>query len=214
MKKIALSLLFAVVVWPASAQTSSSTGGLNPETERARIAAERQTLEARIAIERAACYQKFAVEDCLSDSRKRARRTSDDLKRQEAALNELERKRRAAAQLEKIEEKAAPQRQQDLAAERERAGASQKAREERAANHANSRQSLAAEEADRQRQFAAKQKAHADEQAKLARQQAMAPVLAREHEEKLQKAAQHRADVERRNAQRDKPRSAPLPPPP
>jgi colicin import membrane protein len=54
---------------------------------------------------RGACYQRFAVNDCLLDSRRARREVMADLRRQEVSLNDAQRKRRAAEQLLRSDEK-------------------------------------------------------------------------------------------------------------
>ena len=214
MKKYALvflSTLAAASVWAQSAATS---GNLDFNSERARIATERAALESRSKAEQAACYQKFAVEDCLSDIRQRNRKLTDDLKRQEAAINDIQRKQRGTAQLDRLDEKNATPRSQDQPAQRDQAMKSQQEREQRAADHAQSRDDAAAKAAENKRDFEKKQREHADVQAKAAQRAGEADQQRALHERKLEKAAAHVADREKRNATRTKPRSAPLPPPP
>jgi hypothetical protein len=207
---VLLSLMAAGSVWAQSAATS---GKLDFDAERARISTERAALESRSKTEQAACYQKFAVEGCLSDIRERNRKLTDDLKRQEAAINDIQRKQRGAAQLDRLDEKNATPRPQDQPAQREEAVKSQQEREQRAAEHAKSREDAAAKAAENKRNFESKQRAHADVQAKASQRAAEADQQRQLHERKLQKAAEHVADREKHNAERAKPRSAPLPAP-
>jgi hypothetical protein len=71
---------------------------------------------------------------------------------------------------------------------------------------------MTAKEAENQREFAARQEHHAKELASQQSEREKEAGNVKDTNAKLDKAAQHRADVERRNAQRDKPRGAPLPP--
>ena len=118
-----LAILLAVV--PATAQTLATTGALDLKAERDRLSSERAALDRRVKAEQVACYQRFAVEDCLKDSRQRRRTEDDDLRRQEAAIRDIERKQRGAAQLDRLEQKEAPRSQ----AERDQAVQSQQDRE-------------------------------------------------------------------------------------
>ncbi len=102
----------------------------NYQPERDRIAAERRAVEARFQQEEAACYQRFAVDNCLRDSRARRRAQTDDLKRQEAAINDIERKRRGAEQLKRLDEKQATPRTQDRPEQQEQARQAQRDREQ------------------------------------------------------------------------------------
>lgn len=213
MKKHAFVLLSMVAAASVWAQSVATSGNLDVDAERARISAERAALESRSRTEQAACYQKFAVEGCLSDIRQRNRKLTDDLKRQEAAINDIQRKQRGAAQLERLDEKNATPRSQDQPAQREEALKSQQEREQRSAEHARNREEAAAKAAENRRDFDNKQRAHADAQAKAAERAAQADAQRALHERKLQKSAAHAADLAKRNAERTKPRSAPLPAP-
>ena len=214
MKKILLAALIALGSLPSWAQSNAAAGNADFEAERSRLAAERAAIEARFEKERTACYQKFAVEDCLRDSRTRRRSETDHIKRQEAAINDIERQRRGAAELEKLDRKATTTRPEDTPEKQEEARKAQRDREQRAADHTASRAATAAEAETRRREFESKQQRQADEQAKAARERAQAPAAVERFEAKQRRAAEHRADRERQNAERTKPRGAPLPPPP
>jgi len=213
MKNIVLALLLGLAALPLWAQSNATAAGADLDAERARLAEERKAISARYDADRAACYKKFAVEGCLQESRQRRRVATDDIKRQEAEINDLERKRRGAAALDKLDEKGSSARAKEADAKREESLKSQQDREQRAAEHAAGRTQAAADAAEKQRQFDAKQRAHAEEQAKAARRRAEAPAARQAYEDKLQQAEQHRADNEKRNAEKTKPRSAPLPDP-
>jgi len=213
MKNTVVALLLGMAVLPLWAQTSATTANSDLDAERARLSDERKAVEARYATEQAACFKKFAVEGCLQDSRRRRRADTENIKRQEAAINDFERKRRGAAELDKLEHQKSTQQSQDADAKREQSQESQKDREQRAAEHAASRGQTASGEAEQKRQFENKQRAHAEEQAKAANRRAQAPTERAEYEAKLKKAEAHRADLERQNAAKTKPRSDPLPAP-
>lgn len=214
MKNIVLAVLMTLGSLPSWAQSTAAAGNANFDAERSRLTAERAAIDARFEKERAACYQKFAVEDCLRDSRRRRRAETDHIKRQETAINDIERQRRGAAELEKLDQKAATRRPQDTPEKQDESRQAQKDREQRAADHAASRAATAAEADERRRQLEEKQKAHADNQAKAAQKRTEAPAAVERFESKQQKAAEHRASRERQNAERTKPRGAPLPPAP
>ncbi|MGJ7492409.1 hypothetical protein [Variovorax sp. ZT4R33] len=211
-KKLLLCIALVAAGMPTWAQTNAAAGNVDMEAERARLSKERAESVERAKTERTACYQRFAVEDCLQESRRKRRTVEDGIKRQEADLNDMERKRRAAAQLERLDK--APPRAQDDPVEQEKARQSQQGREQRAADHAKSRADVAAEAEANRRRFEDKQRTQAEEQAKAARLKAEAPAERARYERKLQKAAEHRAERERQNTERTKPRSAPLSPPP
>jgi hypothetical protein len=196
---------------PGWAQTPAVAGNLDMAAERDRLTQERSVLEAKFKTEQAACYQRFAVEDCLQQSRRQRRTAEDNIKRQESELNDMERKARGAAQLERLD-KAAPRKQDDPAVQ-EKARQSQSDREQRAADHAKTREDTAAQAEANRRKLEDKQRTQAEEQAKAARLKAEAPEARARYERKLEKSAEHRADTERRNAERNKPRSPALPTP-
>jgi hypothetical protein len=214
MKHTVLAVLMMLGSLPLWAQSNAAVGNADFEAERSRLAAERAAIEVRFERERAVCYQKFAVEDCLRDSRKRRRTETDHIKRQESAINDIERQRRGAAELQKLDEKAATRRPEDTPEKQEAARQSQQDREQRAADHAASRAATAAEAGERRRELEAKQRAQAEERAKAERERAAAPAAVERFESKQRRAAEHRADRERQNAERTKPRGAPLPPGP
>ena len=120
MKKTALALFLALASLPLWAQSNAASGSADLEAERSRLAAEREVIETRYAKERAACYKKFAVEDCLRESRSRRRKETDHIKRQETAINDIQRQRSGAAELQKLDQKAANQRPQDSREQREK----------------------------------------------------------------------------------------------
>ncbi|VTU25560.1 hypothetical protein [Variovorax sp. PBL-E5] len=214
MKNIVLALLIGLSVAPLWAQTSATVGNTDLGAERDRLAQERRAAEAKFSKEEAACYKKFAVEGCLEEARRQRRVETDNIKRQETEINDIERKRRGAAELDRLEQNRNGTRPPDAADKREQSIKSQQDREQRAADHATSRAAAASETAERQREFDNKQREHAEHEADAANRRAQAPIERARYEDKLQRAADHKADVERHNAGNTKPRSAPLPTPP
>lgn len=214
MKKVLASLLLAAIAVPLWAQSTAAIGNIDSAAERARLTRERAEVDKAFNDQRGVCFKRFAVEDCLEQSRRKKRASLDDIKRQEAIINDAERSRRGGAALDRLEQKNSEQSAREAQVRRDNAVKAQQEREQRAADHASSRASTASQEAERQRQFDSRQRAHVEQQAKEARRGAEAPIEVKRLDEKIQKAAAHRAEVERRNAERTKPRSAPLPPPP
>jgi len=202
-------LLTAVFAGPLAAQGLSDA---QIETERTRIAAERKLNDARHAQERTACYQRFAVEDCLRESRRKLRTDTDDLRRQESALNDMQRKRRGAEQLQRLDEKQAtpagpsPQQQQE-------SRDAQRARDERAAEHAKSRATMEAEASKNRADFEARQRQRSEDAASAAQRRAQAPEARERFDRKQVDAQRRREDRARTNAEREKPPAAPLPAP-
>lgn len=212
MKKIFFSLLLAALTVNSLAQGDTSAGGLDVTGERMRIANEKAVLDRKVAAERTDCYQKFAVQDCLTDSQERRREQADHLMRQEAQLNDVERKQRSAAELQRLESlKKDPL---DITRNTDRAGEAQQQREQRAVDSANSRSSAASSAAANARQFEDKQRNAVKKQSDArARREGSVGERGR-YERKQQEAEAHRVELEKRNAERTKPRAPALPDPP
>lgn len=126
MKKFAIAFFLITLSVLAAAQTAAPLPAPVPETgntatERARISAERASLEAGFLTEDVACYKKFAVNNCLGKVNSRRREALADLRRQEISLNDEERRLKGAEQLRRTEEKSSPQRQQEAATSRAKA---------------------------------------------------------------------------------------------
>lgn len=204
-----LSLLMLCFVGPLHAQGPSDA---QIDAERDRIGVQRRALDARHAQERTACYKRFAVEDCLRESRRRMREETEDLRRQETALNDIQRKRRGEEQLKRLDERQAaphgpsPQQQQES---RE----AQRSREERAAERESSRAAKEAEAAGNRAAFESRQRDRAESEASAARRRAEAPEMRNRYDEKVDAARRRREALEKRNAERSKPPAAPLPVP-
>ena len=73
--------------------------------QRTWIANKRASYDLQFKAQEIACYQRFAVNDCLIDSRRTQREVMADLRRQEILINDAERKRRGAQQLLRGDEK-------------------------------------------------------------------------------------------------------------
>ena len=91
------SLLLAL---PVAAQTAADPApALREAEQRAWIVQTRATYQAQFREREKACYQRFAVNDCLAESRRSEREIMADLRRQEIVINDAQRKRRAAQQI-------------------------------------------------------------------------------------------------------------------
>ena len=212
-KKLILSLLFGLMAVPSlHAQTEARVSAAELDAERSRIATERAAVDKRALEERTACYKKFAVEDCLAESRRRQRVILDQLRRDEARINDITRRERGGRALERLDRKNAPEQADSEAARREEALKAQQGREDRAASHAAGRASAAAQSEDKRRSFDNKQRAHAERQARQAEREGRVSTQRQQREDKLRRAAEHNAERDRKNAERQKPRAAPLPP--
>lgn len=107
MKQFAVLAAFLMPVACAVAQSTEPDDFAGRAVqERARIAAERDMLQQRLPDEERACYQRFAVNDCLRQTRRAHRRALADLRRQELAINEQERQRQGAERLRSLEQRA------------------------------------------------------------------------------------------------------------
>lgn len=73
--------------------------------QRAWIADTRATYNAQFRAQEIGCYQRFAVNDCLIESRRTEREVMADLRRQEILINDTQRKRRGAQQILRADEK-------------------------------------------------------------------------------------------------------------
>ena len=196
----------------AAAPSSSPAllGGLDVGAERSRIAAERKQVETRFTAHEAACYKKFAVNDCIEEGKADRRTRLADLRRQEITLNDAERKRKGAAQMQRMEEKEKTEVPQKELQRRERA-------KPRAAttNTGPGGQGEAAVPAPREPSVP-KAPHPRSPKAPQAKDAAAAEALAAEekerYERKLKDAAEHKAQTQKRNAERTKPAAKPLPP--
>lgn len=214
MKRTAAVLLAALAAWPAFGQPADSVAA-----ERERIRGERAAAEAGFAEAQKACYSRFAVHDCIDAARRARNATLAGLRAQELSLNEAERKRKAAERLRELEERQSPQRQEEAAERRARSVAEQQQRASELADKKESRDRKAAEAAAREprtprapreapRPHPTRQphapKAHGPDADEAARNRAA-------YEERQREAAERRARLEKRLAERSKPAAAPLP---
>ena len=107
MKVFALILGLALAT-PLLAQSDPEAVLAAREAEqRGWIAQTRARYQAQFDAQERACYQRFAVNDCLNDSRRAQRDVMADLRRQEILINDAQRKRRAARQMLRSDERSA-----------------------------------------------------------------------------------------------------------
>ncbi len=186
--------------------------------ERERINQERKRVSAQHDAAKVECYQKFRVNDCLSQARNTHNGQQADLKRQEISLNDLQRKRRGAEQLRKVEEKTLPERQAQTAQQRGKALAANAKRQQRQTGRVAplaktvttpksarpAPQARSSNAADKQ----ARQKSKVTER----QERIAAAARAKAHSEERNKdAAAHTASVQARQKQNKKPPAATLP---
>lgn len=197
---VALTLLTLLTCVGVRAQPA----GDGVSAERSRIAAERVRIEEASAREEKACYQRFAVNDCLNDTRERKREFVSDLRRQELALGDAERKRRSAQRQREIEQRDSPARQEAVARRREKSLDEARERQKRAADKtaekvANRRPPVQAGSASRQVQPVESNDAL---------------VKANRSAEREQEAQRRKERAAERVAQRRRPPASSLPTPP
>lgn len=198
---------------------------LPPESDdsaaRARIDAQRQRIEARFAAEQKACFQHFAVNDCRAESQRRRRSELAVLRRDEIQLNDAERQRKAAERQHDIDAKTSQR--------ADRAKRSESAPQQGGARQSNRRLDHGSTTAARPPEPSAarpnppivpRARPRADPAERLAREANKRSQRASEdeanaarYEREQREAAEHKADVLRKNAERVKP-VAPLPVPP
>ena len=85
--------------------TRSDVLELREPQQREWIDADARPIPGQFREQEIACYQRFAVNDCLLDSRRTEREIMADLRRQEILINDAQRKRRAARQLLRADER-------------------------------------------------------------------------------------------------------------
>lgn len=211
MKKL---LLWIVAV--GLAQVALAQGAEDSAAARERISAERRRVEAAFRLQEKGCYGKFATNDCLKAARAQRRETLADLKRQETSLNDADRKRKGAERQRSLEEKAAAEKKDARPGRPAQAGAPQHPASrpgsvQKEAEHAQAQATNAANAQERKRQAQLKAQ---EKKAEQARRVDEAAQNAMRHQEQQAQAAEHNASVNKRLAERSKPRAQPLPPPP
>jgi colicin import membrane protein len=189
--------------------------------ERARIRQEQEAADKRFKEAEKTCRAKFAVNDCIAEARRERNAVVTELKRQERILNDEERTRKAAQRQKEIDERSSPERQQEAARKRAKAAEEQEERDARAAEKAAKH---AADEAEHAKRAPRVKTPKGDtgpqgspREPKAAKSHGLSPEEAAknkaEHEQRVQDAERHKAEVAARNAKRTKPASADLPPP-
>lgn len=207
-------LAFAPLAWSQAPEPEAAPGSAQHlQEERTRIAAQRKDVEARYAGEQAACYKRFAVHDCLQESRVRRREELADLRRQEISLNDAERKKKGAEQVRKVEEKTSTETLEQAAAQRDKAKEAQARGQIDATENEARRQQLKekapASKARQQREA----DRHAQDAAAREKKALESGANVQRHEEKLKDAAEHKAQAKQKSSKKTKPAARPLPEP-
>ena len=197
--------------------TNTTTVALGQEPqERARIALQRTAAETSFETAKVVCYQKFAVNACVAKARAQQREALADLKRRDVALNDQERKRQGLAQLQKTEEKTAPQRQAEIAAQRDEAlGKTAERQAEQAKKQADQKLKLQAApptDPDKTPKQAQTPKAVAPKVAKNPRSPEDAATAKALYDKRQLEAVQYRAKVQAQQQGKKPAETLPVPP--
>lgn len=208
MKRFLILLAGLGTLLLAAAQQSTSYDPQAAERERARIEAERRQALERYGQEEADCYQRFSVNDCLSDMRKRRRVALEELRRQEIILGD---ERRAALAAEKIHRAEAQAAERASAQAQEQREAAQKADQER---RQRARQKQATQIAPAPGGAASAPARPASAPASAAAEAAQRAALQRAYEERQRQAEERRKERERAQSGKVPGTSRPLPVPP
>ena len=177
----------------------------------ARVQREREALAQELPQAEAACYQRFAVEDCLSDVRKRHRQALAQLRQQEQAMRAQERQQQQRERAQQLQEK---QQAQPPVRPMPPASSALVAREREQAQAQAERASAAAARAQQQRErLQAQQSREAQRAAQVAEREAAARA---QFQQKQQAAQQRRIRYEQAQQERqatNQPQAADLPVP-
>ena len=189
----------------AQAQTSQAADTY------ARVQREREALAQELPQAEAACHQRFAVEDCLSDVRKRHRQALAQLRQQEQAMRAQERQQQQRERAQQLQEK---QQAQPPVRSMPPASSALVAREREQAQAQAERASAAAARAQQQRErLQAQQSREAQRAAQVAEREAAARA---QFQQKQQAAQQRRIRYEQAQQERqatNQPQAADLPVP-
>lgn len=176
-----------------------------------RVQREREALAQELPQAEAACYQRFAVEDCLSDVRKRHRQALAQLRQQEQAMRAQERQQQQRERAQQLQEK---QQAQPPVRPMPPASSALVAREREQAQARAERASAAAARAQQQRErLQAQQSREAQRAAQVAEREAAARA---QFQQKQQAAQQRRIRYEQAQQERqatNQPQAADLPVP-
>jgi hypothetical protein len=195
------------------AQGQSAADTASTSAERARIETQRQQELTRYAEQEQACAEKFFVNDCLAKIKSQHRETLAQLQRQDIALNDAERRRRVAQQSELAQSKLLPKAASAPGSNDAKAQAEERL-QRKTQDKARAQSQNDAAAADRSQAQAQKRKVHSEQDAAdAAKAAALAAKNQRLYQDKRAQAAQHKADVQRRQKEKTKPQALPLPDP-
>ena len=90
---------------PASPDQDHAAALTGRVLERENLGREREAIDTTLQQAEVACYQRFAVEDCLSQARRHAREARAQIHQRELVLDSTERRERAAQRLSDVQER-------------------------------------------------------------------------------------------------------------
>lgn len=109
-----MARVFYILLWFCTglgAQAEDSTpAAVDMSVVRDRINQQRGLIESDFSKQQQACYARFAVSDCLRQTRRERRVILDELRRQEVVLNQRDRQAKAQAELDRISRNVSPER--------------------------------------------------------------------------------------------------------
>ncbi len=210
---VALPLAQGVHAQPAAEEPMAA------QAERTRIAAQRSRIDADYLTAQKACFKRFAVTDCRNDSRRQRDAARAVLRKREIELNDAERVRKADLQRDAIAARRLERARRDAeaaatgvpgASARDRSGAAGPiAPRARSSPRSDGPSKPIAPRGKPRSDDAARRAGAAADRAERAAQEAGNFA---QRERLLREAAEHKADVLKTNAAREKP-AAPLPVP-
>lgn len=236
MKSIIFTIIFIAFqayITPARAQNEGLNAVNNIELsaaqEFANIKQEKAVIDANLKKQEAACYKKFAVNNCLKEAKTEAQIALNAIKRREIAINDLQRNAKAESDQRKKEKTAVKNAEKSSTSDKasEVKDQTKTFKTAKPAKAIKSDADILVEKnaADKSRADAA-QKRLAESNQKQAASQKKAQIKAiknsqaeanvHKHTQKLRKAEEHKAEVEKSRlskSSQSKPKSAPLPVP-
>ncbi len=214
-----------VCITPAKAQNMLE---INIVEELAKLKQEKLEIDANLKKKEAICYKEFAVSDCLKVAKTEAQADLNKVKRREIEIKDFQRKNKAESSLDKSATGKNTEKNSDEVAISEAKNKTEKiAKSDRVVKLTSAIQTdaeILAEKSvnDKLRADAARKRLEESNQ-KLAASQKKAQSRANKnsqssaniatYNQKLIKAEAHKADLEKKNLERKKAKSAPLPTP-
>ena len=222
------SILYATIlialqacITPATAQNNLE---INVVDELTKLKQEKLEIDANLKKKEAICYKKFAVSDCLKDAKTEAQADLNKVKRREIEIKDLQRKNKVESGLNKNASGKNAEKNSDEVANSKTEKIAKSGRAAKSTRAIQTDAEILAEKSvnDKSRADAAKKRLEESNQ-KLAASQKKAQSRANKnsqssantaaYNQKLIKAEAHKADLEKKNLERKKAKSAPLPTP-